>query len=155
MAGLPDDSSLDPGRSPRLARDLARIADARIEVPPEVDRAIVSAAYRRLEDVGTPRWRLSRGAWWMAAAAAVAGAVWLGTRLWSERPARQGLRAAAAGGDVDGNGHVDILDAFALARQLRDGAVAGSGDMNGDGRIDRADVDLIALRAVRLDRRSG
>jgi hypothetical protein len=48
---------------------------------------------------------------------------------------------------------VDILDAFALARQLKQG---GSGnlqlDVNGDGVVDERDVAALAARAVKLER---
>jgi hypothetical protein len=58
---------------------------------------------------------------------------------------------------------VDILDAFAVARQLRDGGgkpvtvnqINSVEDVNGDGVIDQKDVDLIARTAVSVssDRR--
>ena len=57
---------------------------------------------------------------------------------------------ASVPGDFDRSGRVDILDAFALARQLDSDVVPTLGDFNGDGRIDRADVDAIAMAAVRL-----
>ena len=56
----------------------------------------------------------------------------------------------ATHGDLDQSGRVDILDAFALARQLDSDVVPTHGDFNGDGIVDRADVDAIAMAAVRL-----
>jgi len=50
--------------------------------------------------------------------------------------------------DVDGDGSVDIVDAYSLALRLKRGA-RGT-DVNGDGRIDAADVAEIARRAVAL-----
>jgi hypothetical protein len=48
---------------------------------------------------------------------------------------------------------VDILDAFALARQLKSGLVPGPGqDINGDGVVDERDVETIAAQAVRLQK---
>ena len=60
--------------------------------------------------------------------------------------------------DLDGNGKVDIRDAYALHRDLRkkgrgESAPLASNqasDLNRDGRIDRADVALIAKAAVLL-----
>ncbi|MEQ9406948.1 MAG: dockerin type I domain-containing protein [Fuerstiella sp.] len=53
--------------------------------------------------------------------------------------------------DVDGDGRLDILDAFALARRIQTGSVRGTvGDQNGDGVVDEADVDLIAMSVVML-----
>ena len=51
--------------------------------------------------------------------------------------------------DVDLNGRVDILDAFAMARQLRDGR-GEARDFNHDGRFDKFDIDVVALEAVKL-----
>lgn len=54
-------------------------------------------------------------------------------------------------GDIDQSGRIDILDAFALARQVNsDAEYSSQWDQNGDGRMDQDDVDLIALSAVTL-----
>ena len=54
--------------------------------------------------------------------------------------------------DFDHNGQVDILDAFALARQMRDSEEEEEWDINGDGLVNQKDVDVIALAAVSLER---
>lgn len=51
-------------------------------------------------------------------------------------------------GDVNGDGRVDILDAFVLAKAVEAGAAAGEWDLSGDGRVDRADVERVARAAV-------
>ena len=57
--------------------------------------------------------------------------------------------------DIDQDGRVDILDAFALARHIESPReTVGEWDMNGDGTVDRADVDVIARAAVSLERSS-
>lgn len=54
-------------------------------------------------------------------------------------------------GDVDQNGQVDILDAFALARTVESGSDLSVGwDQNGDGTTDHTDINLIAMNAVML-----
>jgi hypothetical protein len=54
-------------------------------------------------------------------------------------------------GDVDGNGRVDVLDAFKLARFVESpGGADMQWDINGDGTVDSADVDAVAFSAVRL-----
>ncbi|MEE9391470.1 MAG: dockerin type I domain-containing protein [Planctomycetota bacterium] len=67
--------------------------------------------------------------------------------------------------DRDGNGRVDIRDAYVLARSLRSADQGenlsvdlsadlnknSSADLNGDGKVDRLDVELIAKAAVKLD----
>jgi hypothetical protein len=58
-----------------------------------------------------------------------------------------------ARGDLNHDGHVDILDAFALARQLKQGEARNLQlDVNGDGVVDERDVAAIAARAVRLEK---
>ncbi|MCP4506262.1 MAG: hypothetical protein GY826_07680 [Fuerstiella sp.] len=53
--------------------------------------------------------------------------------------------------DFDQNGSVDILDAFALARQVRQSdADLATGDQNGDGVVNDVDIELIAMNAVML-----
>jgi hypothetical protein len=52
--------------------------------------------------------------------------------------------------DVTGDGRVDILDAFALARRIERADVRQP-DLNSDGRVDQRDVEALAARAVRLE----
>jgi hypothetical protein len=60
---------------------------------------------------------------------------------------------AFAGSDLNRDGQVDILDAFSLARQLKQGGARGAQlDVNGDGVVDERDVSALAARAVRLER---
>lgn len=51
--------------------------------------------------------------------------------------------------DINGDGTVDILDAFALAQQIEQNQPV-DGDVNQDGLIDDQDIRLVALAAVRL-----
>ena len=83
--------------------------------------------------------------WWISAAACSLALALLASSL--IRPPR--FERA----DVDQNGRVDILDAFALARRIQQGA-AGGFDLNGDGVVDKLDVDFVAAQAVRLRRES-
>jgi len=52
--------------------------------------------------------------------------------------------------DLDGNGRVDILDAFLLARKLEEGIANDAWDLNQDGKVDQVDVQHAAMLAVRL-----
>jgi hypothetical protein len=55
--------------------------------------------------------------------------------------------------DINRDGHVDILDAFQLARQLQSGVEqARALDFNGDGLVDHSDADALATRAVSLEK---
>jgi len=142
-----------PDQLPDLARDLARLADPHIEVPCSVDNAVMTAAQTALarrRRGGHPAFRWVVGT---AAAAALALAVWVGSVVTPQRHASRemaSMSAPAIAGDLDRSGRVTILDAFALARQLDSGGSPSAGDLNGDGLIDRADVDAIAMLAVRL-----
>jgi hypothetical protein len=61
--------------------------------------------------------------------------------------------SASARLDVNDDGQVDILDAFALARQLKQGGNKSLQlDVNGDGVVDERDVAVLAARAVKLER---
>jgi hypothetical protein len=53
--------------------------------------------------------------------------------------------------DLNLDGRVDILDAFALATKLKAGAIASPQlDLNGDGVVDSRDVAVLAAQAVSL-----
>ncbi len=135
-----------------LARDLAALGSRNIEVPRDIDDAVMAAARSALSERRRGRIAARRWARWTAAAAGLALVVWIGS-LRSRQPIVQpaALRLlASVPGDLDRSGRVDILDAFALARQLDSNIAPTLGDFNGDGRIDHADVDAIAMAAVRL-----
>ena len=57
----------------------------------------------------------------------------------------------SVGGDLDANGTVDILDAYALAKHVEQGGSAKAYDYNADGQIDQGDIDWIANQAVALN----
>jgi len=60
-------------------------------------------------------------------------------------------KAVFAREDVNRDNTVDILDAFALARQIEGAQVVPAAyDFNNDGAIDRADVDWVARVSVKL-----
>jgi hypothetical protein len=154
----------EPHVSDRLGKDLRDLFQPPGSVPARVDKAILGQMHRRL---AKPQHLILRLRW--AGIAAAAAVVVLGVVLFnvvtpdfdpgpqSEIRNPQSSRLALAEGraDVDGNGRVDILDAFRLARDIEArGPVAPATemrwDLNGDGRVDKDDVDLVALAAVRL-----
>ena len=105
-------------------------------VPSEIDHAILADARRHLEQHGPatlrPAGRRRVSAWqWTAIASTVAAACVV---LFALKPPQP---------------NVDILDAFAMARQLRDGR-GEARDFNLDGRFDKFDIDVVALEAVKL-----
>jgi hypothetical protein len=90
--------------------------------------------------------------WVSVAAAAVV--LLVAIPQFSKRPALAPARDSAfARWDLNRDGRVDILDAFAVARQLKQGGTKNLQlDVNGDGVVDGRDVAAIAARAVKVER---
>lgn len=132
-------------------------------VPSEIDKAILADARRHFEQHGPATLRPARrrrvSAWqWTVIASTVAAACVVLVALRTPDPNQASNVAARSDaatvfdelrGDVDLNGRVDILDAFAMARQFRDGDPVAR-DFNLDGRFDELDIDLVAREAVKL-----
>ncbi|MBE0537828.1 MAG: hypothetical protein IH624_19380 [Phycisphaerae bacterium] len=133
-----------------LGEDLKALFSPAGRTPDEVDRAVLDATRKRLVRPRRHRWRLVR-----AGAAAMAAVVLLAVVLNVTRDHVGRMHPAAtatAPADIDHNGRIDILDAYKLARRLEGpGALEARWDLNADGQVDRADVDLVAFAAVRLD----
>jgi hypothetical protein len=160
----------DPEPPEKLRAALSRLNARRVMIPPKVDDAILRAAREHLHPVADElrasqkagsverlskwsEWRAGvlelLGGWRLAALSAVAVAivaagalVWLGGHT----------RLAARNEDLNGDGVVDVLDAFALARELQQGQTPRPQlDLNGDGVVDERDVQILAARAVSLE----
>jgi hypothetical protein len=138
----------EPQAPARLVHALKAMRAERVFVPPSLDEAILRRARQQLEPaparIPSPWWR----AWmpWVAAAASLCLVMVVGWLATSRTP-----HVASVPEDVNGDGQVDVLDAFQLARELEAGKPAArSLDLDQDGVVDRADVELIARHAVRL-----
>lgn len=125
-----------------IALDLRR-SQPDIEIPAAVDQRVLWLARKQAALI--KRGRVPATRWAIAASlllAVGAAALW----QWMATPP-----TAIARRDVDGNGRVDILDAFALARTLKAESTANNRwDVDADGNVDTRDVDLIAHAAVAL-----
>ena len=154
----PDPSSDDPVLPPALLRDMQDLYRAPA-VPPAIDAAVRNRA--GVYFASQRRIRL----WvrWMGSAAAVlvlGAALWLALLRDNVKPMASADRAAnalqqpasppPALEDIDHNGRVDVLDAFAVARGIKARQTQPAWDVNGDHMVDQRDVDQIAIRAVRV-----
>ena len=133
-----------------LVEDLRRLHEPPTPVPDDVDAAIRDTAWRRIEVMNRQR-RIRRWGQLGVAAAGIALFFWIGRAFEGPtiRPAATGSPVLA--NDIDQSGRVDILDAMALAQQIERGtALERRWDLTHDGAVDRADVDAVAMAAVRL-----
>jgi hypothetical protein len=140
---------LDPQLPPGLVRELNELH--RIDVPATIDASVLLRSRATI----ARNHRRRRLLQWAGAAASAAAAIVLAITILHDRRPAQAPPSVALRQDLDGNGRVDILDAFWLARKLDKGASqAAAWDINGDGKVDQADVDSIAASAVRVGGKS-
>ena len=109
----------------KLTADLSRAFNRRVEIPSDIDQAIL--AMGRQHAATRRRFRY----WRSSIAASAAAAVLFAWLLWPHAPSQR--REIAM--DLDHSGRVDILDAYLLARQLS--AAKPELDVNHDGRVDQ------------------
>jgi len=146
-----DDSDAALQAPPTLVSALRRLPKQPIFIPPAADEAISRAARRHLNRQQQPKWL-----WfipWVAAAAAAILLLAIIPPFLGKPASAPSASSRFAQEDLNHDGQVDILDAFALARRLKAGATANPQlDLNGDGVIDERDVTIVAARAVRLEK---
>ncbi len=151
---IPTDSDLQA--PPAFTRDLKALYAPPSAIPPTTDQAILACT--RQQRVSRRRKRLLLR-WAVPPAAAAAVIMWVVFNPFVT-PDHEGspagmvaTRQLADHRDIDGNGRVNILDALALARSIKDNRVADQPwDFNGDGLIDRKDIDTVAQSAVSLNK---
>src|SRR5665213_151297 len=118
---LPDDDQ--PQLPAGLAGDLSRLYSTRVEPSPTVDATIRLAAAAHFHRRFARRRAVRRVVGWSGAVAAAAAIVAVGLHSgpWMQNAAapRHYAMHAVDKDDLNGDGKVDILDAFYLARQLK------------------------------------
>ena len=144
-----DDAS-EPQIPARLAAELKALYAPPRLIPPQVDASVLGKARRYLKNMRGLR-PVIRVPQFLAAAAVVALAALIGSLLFpSIRPAPLAREA------INRDGRVNVLDAFALARQLQRGAITDQKfDFNADGVVDQKDIDAVAARAVKVEKGQG
>lgn len=134
----------------KLLVALHRLPREPIFVPLTVDEAVLNAARRQLGNRVERVFDWFRLMPWMAAVTLLVLLVFLAQFI-IKPPSRQPSAAVFNREDLNHDGRVDILDAFALARQLKSGAhLDPQLDINGDGVVDEHDAEAIAAHAVSL-----
>ena len=148
-----DNDSNESIAPPRLIAALRRTQSGHVFVPRTADEAVLRAARdhlapaRQREPTAFTYWYR-----WLAFATAFVLLFALAYRFTREGSLTNPLPVHAQE-DVNRDGLVDILDAFQLARQLQAGAQPEPRlDVNGDGILDLRDVEVIAVRAVKLEK---
>lgn len=130
----------------KLVDSLKRLREPRLFIPATLDETILRPARQRLEKARRPAPWLRFLPWLAAATTAIVLAIAIPRFV-----AKPGNSFAKE--DLNRDGRVDILDAFALARTLKAGAFANPQlDLNGDGVVDDRDVAVLAAHAVSLQK---
>src|SRR5262245_23526510 len=118
-----------------LIRALRGLPGPNVFIPPSLDDSILGAAQRHLVSRARPAYSWS----WLTPSLALASIIvfLVVAGPLQKRASHEGMAAQITHEDVNQDGRVDVLDAFALARQLRDhGATTTGWDVNGDGIVD-------------------
>jgi hypothetical protein len=146
----PDDDSLE--LPARLTEELKASFGHPPVIPAEVDARVRSDAREHLRpSPPTFSSRLLLFPRWLAAAAAIVVAALV---MWA--PVESRKRDASRQVDLNGDGQVDILDSYQLARRLQQGEkLSSSLDLNGDGLVDAKDLEALTARVVQLGRDKG
>ena len=154
------DNNPDLKVSDEFKADLGNLFKPQHSVPPEIDRAVLDKAARKLIRPQRRHYIIRRIGIVAATAAVVILAFSLDLARKSSPSTTVTYFAEAKSADIDRSGRVDILDAFKLARQIEAAnnsesilSLREQGlDMNGDGLVNQGDVEFIAKAAVRLDK---
>lgn len=142
--------SFDPEQSEptKLADALRAAYTHRPSIPASVDTSLLATARQAFDARRRRRMTIRWGAGFAASLAAV-----LAIAVVLHRPPTPGVpvASAAARGDVNADGHVDMTDVLLLAKHVAaNDKSKPAWDANGDGVIDQKDVDALAAAAVSL-----
>ncbi len=139
---------------PELISALKRSPRPSIFIPPAVDEAILHAAHQHLSRKKSPRLKWFLPIPWGVAVAVLVLLLVIAPQALRKAGSTPGSRFVRD--DLNRDGQVNILDAFALARELKTGVpLSPQLDINGDGVVDERDVATLAARAVSLGKGGG
>lgn len=128
----------------RLVDALKRLHEPQLFIPATLDETILRAARQRLGKTHRPLPWLRFLPWLAATATAIV--LVIAIPRFAAKPGNSFAKE-----DLNRDGKVDILDAFALATKLKAGTITNSQfDLNSDGVVDDRDVAVLAAQAVSL-----
>lgn len=141
-------------RLQQLSTDIGAVIAPSLEVPADIEARILWKARKRAQiarqSSAPKRTRFIGRRWAVAAVLVLAlGAVDIWRRS-GVSPVQPHRVATVATSDIDGNGKVDIRDAFVLAKAIESSSDALADEIEAAGLLDSDDVDRIARRAVAL-----
>ena len=113
------------------------------KIPDKIDLLVKENIAVRSKEIKSKLFRRNLFAALSAAAAVIAVTLFLFNRT-------QDISYETA--DVNGDGEVNVLDSFMLAREMADGTASGIGDMNENGRTDEEDLKMVRYAVVNLER---
>ena len=148
----PSESEQNLEAPAKLIAALKENSRREIFVPPYLDQAVFRAAEKHFEKPAKKRFgTIYRRLLWAALAGACVLCIWMARLFVPHQDLKSVVRTDYAREDLNHDGKVDILDSFALARDLKNGKPSPTVfDVNGDGVVDERDVALIAAHAVEL-----
>jgi hypothetical protein len=115
-----------------------------------LDRTIFALIAERAARI--KRRRALRRPRWLGAIAAVAATITILSMLFYQTGLYNYKRSTIQQADINADGSVDIIDAYLMARAISSNRnICPEWDFNRDGLVDRADVDHVAMLAVRLN----
>ena len=134
----------------KLLAALKNLPSERVFIPPYVNERILRAAQQQLEK--PQRKNLLR--WWIGWTAATAAIAFVAgfAHLFTKPDRETNGRTEFTREDINRDGRVDVLDAFALARKIKSGSSQREFDLNGDGVVNQRDSEIIAMHAVKLEK---
>ncbi len=144
----PDDADLHA--PPKLVSALQKSQPV-VFIPKGIDYTVLRAAERHFRKPTPNAFPWLRLIKWGAAAAAIALLCTISVQRLRRPLDLKEQAVMAARRDVNHDGVVDILDAFALARKIQAGDKSTVTDINGDRVVDQRDVAALAARAVKLN----
>jgi hypothetical protein len=125
-------------------------SEGNLFVPPTLDETILKRAEAHFQATHVPARQFQLWTVWRLLLAGAVAVLITAILFLLLGPQHSGPSLARE--DINHDGHVDILDALALAKSVQANSSSDKRfDQNGDGKLDDSDVKAVAAAAVRLN----